>query len=172
MELTFFPFRIILTEDASGELVATHSRRNSVMETLKSQQSQSLNRVGLRGRAIKSLDESTLGGRLTKRRLALGLTQAEVASRVMLEPKSGAHSGVARQISRNAYAMYELGIAEPSLSTLKTIAAALKVTPAALAFGTLKRRSAKTDVYNVLEMGVPHVAAPVALPVLSNAREA
>jgi transcriptional regulator with XRE-family HTH domain len=99
------------------------------------------NRVRFRRREIKALAEDSLGQRLAKRRLALGLTQSEVAASVMIEPKTGANRGVSRPISRNAYCMYELDMIEPSLTTVRAMAAILQASPAWLAFGARNRLS-------------------------------
>src|SRR5262245_32310928 len=123
-------------------------------------QRQPLNRVGMDQVAMEALGDGTIGARLAKRRLALGLTRGQVAAPVMIEPKSGPQAGVQRPISRNAYAMYELDVLEPSLNTLKALAAALRVSLYWLAFGFGKPTRKKTEIKQETS-GVPHLTAPV-----------
>lgn len=70
---------------------------------------------------MRNGDESTLHGRLTSRRVALGLDQADIAERM----------GVARA----AYSQYETGKVVPSLEKIEKVAKALETTPQWVAFG-------------------------------------
>lgn len=95
-----------------------------------------LNRVGSMAPPINEVTAQTIAGRLTSRRLALKLTQKQVSDRVKLVAKSGRHKGIERTLSRNAYAMYELGASEPDLQKIEAVARALNVEPGWLAFGS------------------------------------
>lgn len=97
--------------------------------------SRRINRVGSRMPQIAMTEARTCGQRMTKRRMELRLTQADVAANVTIRSKSGARTGIDRPLSRNAYSMYEKDAAEPGLGTINRIAAALSVSPAWLAFG-------------------------------------
>jgi len=93
-----------------------------------------MNRV----KSCKSRTDSSaasVGFRLAIRRLELNHTQAEVAGKVNILPKSGPNKGKVRFLSRNALSTYESGRQTPSLYLLRGLAAALGVSPGWLAFG-------------------------------------
>lgn len=94
----------------------------------------SLNRVGLASAAART-EPTTLSQRMIQRRLAMKLTQAEVATKVRMQSKSGPRSRDQRLLSRNGYCMYENGRSEPKLEQIKQIARALGVSAGWLAFG-------------------------------------
>ena len=94
-----------------------------------------LNRVGSHAPEIATSEIKTIGQRMTLRRIALKLTQAHIANEVQFVQKTGRRKGAARPLSRNAYAMYEIGQSEPDLKKIEAIARALGVTPSWLAFG-------------------------------------
>lgn len=97
-----------------------------------------LNRAGLSETQIKQIGLKTIGQRMAQTRLKLNVTQEEVAARVLITSKSGESSGVERPLSRNAYCMYERDFLEPSFANMISIAKALGVEPAWLAFGETK----------------------------------
>jgi transcriptional regulator with XRE-family HTH domain len=94
-----------------------------------------LNRVSSMSFPSGAGGPTTVGQRLIVRRLALGLTQEEVASKVMFRPKSGKRENHDCPLSRNAYCMYERDLVPASLKMVEGLANALGVSPAWLAFG-------------------------------------
>ena len=94
-----------------------------------------INRVGSRAPHISTVAATTIGQRITARRMELKLTQADVAKQVPFHNKTGRNKGAERPLSRGALAMYEIGDSEPDLKKLEAIAKALGVSPGWLAFG-------------------------------------
>jgi transcriptional regulator with XRE-family HTH domain len=106
-----------------------------------------LNRVGTL--VNSSLDDpKTIGERMTAQRLKLGLTQEQVASKVVFIPKSGSRRGDEIVLSRNAYCMYETHGVAPDLQKIEEIAKALEVSPGWLAFGIAEEKKVVEFVYD------------------------
>lgn len=125
-----------LSERAPGQHISAQVHQREIVKTKNAANLvRGINRVGSRMPKIASIRPMTFGERMTQRRLDLNMTQVDVASRVTIISKTGCKKDAKRQLSRNAYCMYELDEAEPSLSTLLQIANALNVSPAWLAFG-------------------------------------
>lgn len=97
--------------------------------------SRKLNRVGSRAPQIASTEAKTIGQRIAQRRLALGLSQAQVAKQVVYQTKTGRKKECEQILCRATLAMYEIDQAEPDLQKIIAIAKALQVAPAWLAFG-------------------------------------
>jgi len=99
-----------------------------------------LHRVG--SLLVKDLDEpKTIGQRITARRLALGLSQQEVADRCWITQKNnsnitGAQKGDRKRLSRSAYCMYETDSVTPVIDVLEQIADALELSREYVFFGT------------------------------------
>lgn len=110
-------------------------KQSQVIKADASRNGRKLNRAGLSDAEIKQIGANTIGQRMAQTRLKLNLTQEAVAARVMITSKSGEASGVKRPLSRNAYCMYERDFLEPSFANMTSIAEALGVEPAWLAFG-------------------------------------
>lgn len=91
---------------------------------------------------------TTVGQRLTVRRLKLGLTQEQAVSGVMFRPKSGSREGHDCVLSRNAYCMYERDLVPASLKMVEALAEAFGLSPAWLAFGigSPKAKKAKSTL--------------------------
>jgi transcriptional regulator with XRE-family HTH domain len=70
---------------------------------------------------------------MVNRRMELRLSRAAVAAKVRTNGGSGERQ---QQLSVAAYAMYEHDKIDPSLKTIEQIAAALRVPPTWLAFGS------------------------------------
>jgi transcriptional regulator with XRE-family HTH domain len=113
-------------------MLTTTSGTNQQIETAPStppRARRTINRIG--SAALLSPSEpATPGERMVHRRLQLGLTQAQISSRIQLRTKKG------RTLSRTNYCMYETGKYEPKLWLIEQIAAALDVSAGWLAFGT------------------------------------
>lgn len=82
----------------------------------------------------------TVGQRMTRRRLELGLTQEEVADKCHITMKShsattGRKKGETSPLSRTAYGMYEKDAVVPVLDVVVQIASVLGLSAAYLAFG-------------------------------------
>jgi len=96
-----------------------------------------LNRVGTQ--VHENLSEpSSVGARMSKRRLELGLTQAQVADKVTFTPQSGRRLGQDVPLSRSGYCMYETSGLVPDIDKIIGIARALKTTPQYIAFGVVE----------------------------------
>jgi len=99
-----------------------------------------LHRVG--SLLVKDLDEpKTIGQRITARRLALGLSQQEVADRCWITQKNnsnitGAQKGDRKRLSRSAYCMYETDSVTPVIDVLEQIADSLELSREYVFFGT------------------------------------
>lgn len=105
-----------------------------------------LNRVGSQMQNTANPSEiETIGRRMTTRRLELKLTQKQVADQVMFTRKTGRKRHTQSTLSRNAYAMYEIGESEPDLQKIEGIARALNVSAGWLAFGGSDACSANSD---------------------------
>lgn len=70
--------------------------------------------------------------RLIALRLNLGMTQAQVADRTVVQFKSNPEP---HSLSRTAYCMYERGGAQPDFETTASLASTFGVSPGWLAFG-------------------------------------
>jgi hypothetical protein len=129
-------------EKGSGIMAATAlkkapSKAGSKKATAKKAaepEKRKLNRVGTLVNASLN-DPMTIGERMTAQRLKLGMTQEQVASKVIFVPKSGSRRGDEIVLSRNAYCMYETHGVAPDLQKIEEIAKALEVSPGWLAFG-------------------------------------
>lgn len=107
-----------------------------MLNTATIRKARKLNRVGSQAQNTTSPSElETIGQRMTARRLELKLTQKQVADQVMFTRKTGRRRHTQSTLSRNAYAMYEIGESEPDLQKIEGIARALKVSAGWLAFG-------------------------------------
>lgn len=80
-------------------------------------------------------DVRTLADRLAFCRLVFGKTQKEIANSVWIVPKSGTKRGVRRPLSRNSFAQYEQGVAEPPRYVIIQLAKLFNVSPGWLTFG-------------------------------------
>lgn len=120
----------------------------TVQHTPSTHEKAPLHRVG--SLLVKDLDNpKTIGQRIAARRLELGMTQEQVASLCEITQKSDSRepkgpkpenwtprlAGTKSPLSRTAYSMYESDSVAPVLDVLVQIAAALKTTPAYIAFG-------------------------------------
>jgi hypothetical protein len=74
---------------------------------------------------------ASLPDRLVARRLALGLTQGEVAQRA----PSRSRRGDDKSLSRSGYTDFELGKVDPTVFMVEMLAKVLECTPEWLAFG-------------------------------------
>lgn len=106
-----------------------------------------LHRVGTHVHASMG-EPTTIGSRMAKRRLELGMTQETIASQIVFTPKTGKREFDEVTLSRNGYGMYETGQVEPDLDKIVAIAKALGVTPQWLAFGVGERPSVEEFVYD------------------------
>lgn len=90
----------------------------------------------------KDLDNpKTIGQRITARRLALNMTQEQVAERCWITQKSnsqttGLKAGDRKKLSRSAYCMYETDSVAPVIDVLEQIAAVLSLSREYVFFGT------------------------------------
>lgn len=107
-----------------------------------------LHRIGTRIHDATVTSPKTVGQRMAARRLELGMTQEQVAHRVIFIPQTGQRAGVKQHLSRNSYCMYEIGSVEPDLQKLEQIAKALQVSPQWLAFGIDERGTVDEMAYD------------------------
>lgn len=106
-----------------------------------------LNRIGTLVNA-SAHTPATIGERMTAQRLKLGLTQEDVASRIVFIPKSGSKRGDEITLSRSAYCMYETKQVKPDLQKIEEIATALECSPAYLAFGIVEDKKVPEYAYD------------------------